>query len=697
MGRRLARRTDDGQMAIITVVIIIAVIALITTTLTQIMVDDSPLISADILQHYAARGVQSGIDALQADLQQHPDGVVCDVTDTTCTGIQYGSWIQVQGPRASNIATYFLFEHPVPTMVSGAMKSATITVLGVATAGSRDSFDEATVTVSPGITPLADALWTNFNATPLWQTTGSVGIQSGQCEQCAETYGWYMDAPQSPAGAIPGEVPVEIRSEDSIDGPIFSNDAIYVSPTANLGSDPITTHDACALRLPPTINGSGSTASWNISSSVDSCGPSPSLLPASFTGAATGPLTVNAPLESFTSVLPTAAPVGTQAVAYGAIQSAAWLGGCDYLGPVVVTLTGSTFTATDPLGTTHASGNTATCPTNGSSAPLPPNGVIFDQTDNGATGGWNPLADTTQAYSNVCNGTVPVASGEQAADDPVPVAGGQSTVCAYSTTGAPPATVTDGAYLYVSGDLSGRLTIGSAQNITVDGNITYDDCAWTGTPSQSTCPLNTNGKPNDALALVSGGDVSINHPYLEQIGNIATNWAAYAPTQHTEVSPYPACGASGSLAAPLCNGLSSNGSITIDASITALGTIGNGSLDVPNLGFDAVQATASAFTLNSLSRITIYGSLVEYNAGITAMRNLMTTGFFAGAYLGSGMFKQITWDPRLPANPPPNYPELSYQRRWDISRPLYALPTSCPKLTTPYWDTSASSTCPAVP
>jgi hypothetical protein len=171
---------------------------------------------------------------------------------------------------------------------------------------------------------------------------------------------------------------------------------------------------------------------------------------------------------------------------------------------------------------------------------------------------------------------------------------------------------------FVSGTLSGHLTIGANNDIIIDNPIKYADCTtWAGTAHQSACSYNNASTGvNDTLGLIAYNYVEISRPE-DPRGNML----GY-------------CGQSGSLAAPLCNPATKNGGgLIIDASILAL---------------------QQSFILNNYTDgnndgpLTIYGSVQQDSRGPVARLN-------GDGSVNTGFGKTYTWDPRLALYSPPFY------------------------------------------
>ena len=209
---------------------------------------------------------------------------------------------------------------------------------------------------------------------------------------------------------------------------------------------------------------------------------------------------------------------------------------------------------------------------------------------------------------------------------------GGCTGCYYGQT-SDPETEADA---FVSGNLSGHLTIGSDQNIIIDGALTYADCSWAGTASQSNCAYNSftsSSKTNDTLGLIAYNYVEVNMP-VSSNGNVLAT-----------------CGTSGAEPAPLCDPSTSSGDpagtqngssygLIIDASLLAL----QGSFIVNNY---QTQNNTSSNPMNNEGTLTVYGSIQQDAHG--------AVGTFQGSSVVSGYSKAYLWDPRLPFYSPPYY------------------------------------------
>jgi hypothetical protein len=239
---------------------------------------------------------------------------------------------------------------------------------------------------------------------------------------------------------------------------------------------------------------------------------------------------------------------------------------------------------------------TNTCSSsNSSTVPVPANGVVFVETVPGSC----PNSSVSTNYDYWANPFDGASSGSST-DSQLGYYYGQSSA---------PDCEGDA---FVSGSLTGDLTIATQNDIIIDGNIKYTDC---GSSFNSTfanqCPYNSTGTPNDALGLIAFSFVDVNRPVTVSGG--------YNPT----TSVLGGCGQTGSPAEPLCDPSTGSG-IIIDAAILAL-----------NDGFGVDNYTTSG----TEGTLTIYGALDEdYRPAV---------GTFSGSSLNTGYSKYYLWDSRL--------------------------------------------------
>ena len=370
--------------------------------------------------------------------------------------------------------------------------------------------------------------------------------------------------------------------------------------------------------------------------------------------------------------------------------------GCIYYGPTAITLKGASgMTVTSPDTNTVASG----CPLNSTGA-LPPNGVVF--VENVPTGssaatvqtGANPFDDTGSywGYPSTDNGKYAQTAAKYpfCADYATPANNTSTIPCYFGSTSTPDAE----GDAFVSGSLSGLLTIGTSNDIFIDGNITYSHCTtWAGTAHESACTYNGSGN-DDSLGLIAYHYVEVNHPINTDDatctpGRNAINWYSNAATCAAMGSGgsgvdssslntlMPNCGANGAEPAPLCEpvnatGVGSSSSVIADAAILALSQ----SFGADNFGSGG-----------QLGPLVVYGSIEQESRGAIAVEGT------------SGWTKYYTWDPRLEIAAPPSYLTPGLDSYSLLSSSISSVLT-CPTLTKAYSappDNNATPACPTPP
>ena len=189
---------------------------------------------------------------------------------------------------------------------------------------------------------------------------------------------------------------------------------------------------------------------------------------------------------------------------------------------------------------------------------------------------------------------------------------GGCTSCYYGESSTPDAE----GDAFVSGALSGQLTIGTANNVIITGSLTYADCSGNWTTGQSGeagsfCPYNVGGT-NDSLGLIANNYAEVNHPVTNAGGSVL-----------------PGCGAN---AGVLCDPANGGSGLTIDAAILAL----TQSFVVNNYAQGSTEG-----------QLNLYGSIQQYARG--------PVGTFSGSSSVSGYVKHYTWNPLMGLVSPPSY------------------------------------------
>ncbi len=687
MTRTLRQCKETGQAAL---TLVIAIVLLLVTSggiLAANAMAHDPLVQSDVVQHYAYRALEAGINSYLRTINQKPNLVNCNTTSTssTCKTEKYDQWFKVPGTTVSTSAQpeYYLWTNPqlcfssttvkatacTSSSKSGNLEYVQIQVIGAAGVPGHFQYQQSVANFGPQNSFLTHLWWSNYESSPSAKTPSRTACQwdwrngyNGPGNSCA------------PGGSYTGAV--FFGPNDVIDGPVFTNDSIYVSshPAFATGSPthpnptPVDTADPhCILVTAPGSAGS---------SPASGC---------------KSTLTANTSEATYTPVnshygLPIETPPSTDS----SLQVLAALGGCVYSGPTTISLmaththhTGymnvhSPLTPKGTNGTPTHDGNNA--PTNhnrclGTDIRLPDgtptgatgsgNGVIYVQTATGscATSHANP-------YDAYVTRTVTVRTWTSKNKKYITTKTRKtfltSTRAQSSTQTLTPATMNCAGDAFVhnanaapSGQIpgmAGNLTIATANNVVITGNITYTDCQSTFN-SKSSCTYNVGaGAVNDSLGLIANNSVVVNRPVCPNGGFF---WGGSTDPYCTSNGLLERC--TTATATPtwstwqdaLCN--PSNGTqLVIDAALLAL----NHSFTVEN------WTTGGATT-----RLVVYGTMDQYWRG--------PVGDFYGSSVLNGYSKYYTWDSRLqyvsiPSYLSPNLPS------WGLVSSSVVLDSSCP-------------------
>jgi hypothetical protein len=604
------RAAHDAGQAIIMVIGLSVLLMTVGVMLVQQTIQTDPLLQSNSIQHAAYRGLQAGMNSYQSIVNTNPNLANCNTStngNALCQGARYQKWNLVSNTNGANgtIPEWYLFDNPQPVFnTDGSLASLQVQIVGVAGFLNHYAYQSSIANLAPVNGFLTTLWWSDFEAS---DTNVNNPSYTGSSPVCKYNYKNGYGGPGSNCNAV------YFGPSDTINGPIFANDSIYVSGGPDFGTSlnpaAVKTGDPLCL----FVNGSDS----NCLTGFGNYAPVP-------------PSAIKQPPQ-----LPPSDDTSLGLVAAVAAPN----NGCVYYGPTTITLAGSTMTVTSPdtVGTTQsfiASG----CPLNGSGA-LPPNGVIY--VDDAAPGsgdgisktvpGVNPFDDTAHGgrYKQTCgnytdNGsTMPCYFGWTST-------GGQDSEGDAFVSGN----------LAASSSVAGDLTIGTSNDIIIDGNLTYTDCStpneWvnpitqvvgTGTPHESRCNYRTDGK-NDALGLIANHYVEVDHPIDPQSSNHDTLLPTCGSNAANAVTPH--------LIAPLCQPVDSSNNITIDAAILAL----TQSFGINNYASGNQMGNCQS---SGTGCIILYGSLQQEARGAV------------GIIGNSGFGKYYTWDPRLELVAPPSY------------------------------------------
>jgi hypothetical protein len=580
--------------------------------------NNDPILKQASIQRYAYRALQSGLNAYQSAINANPYLAACNsntnagqpAAQAQCAGINYQTWSQVPGTDTGNgvIPEYYKFDNPqqIEDPSTFALDYLEVQIVGSAGFPGKNVSYSTVAKFTPANGFLDNVWWTNFESVP-----NNGAELTHPTPQCTYYYNGY---------SLPSQcTPVYFDGQDNLTGPVFSNDSIYADGPVNIGASyGVTTADPSCLFVEPGVTSGG-----------NNLGKPPSPLTATNNCAKTASglgITYSTANSSFGASNYEPIPVDNQSLANFAQQ-----GGCYYTGPTQITLYGNKMTVLSPGTPVNGSGSsslnftsdTSTCPIDGTTmVSLPANGVIFADQDASPVANANPFDGVTQTYTchgQTCTRTI----------DSQTIPGG-CTGCYYGQTNSPDSE----GDAFVSGSLSGHLTVAANNDVVIDGPLTYADCKWgasgTGIPSQTNCQYNdaTTGI-NDTLGLIAYKYVEVSNPVTGPGSNANT---------------LAACSSTNPVLPPLCNPSTPTGNgnrgqgLQIDASLLGLQQsfiVNNYSINNPYT-FD-----------NTNGQLVVYGSIQQDARGPVAEGS--------GSSISVGYAKQYLWDPRLPLYSPPFY------------------------------------------
>ncbi len=212
------------------------------------IVNNDPILTQTSIQRYAYRALASGVNAYQNMINANPYLAACNSTTNPgaanataqCAGISYQAWSKVPGTDVGNgvIPEYYKFDNPreVIDPTTNAITYLDVQVVGAAGFPGKDVYYSTVAKFTPANGFLDNVWWSNYEAT-------------GTPSTCQ----YYWATNYSNAGSC---TPVYFAVNDSITGPVFSNDSIYIDGKPNFGANyPVTTADPYCQFVNP-LNGS---------------------------------------------------------------------------------------------------------------------------------------------------------------------------------------------------------------------------------------------------------------------------------------------------------------------------------------------------------------------------------------------------------------------------------------------------------
>lgn len=660
------------------------------TLLATNTVEHDPLVQGDAVTHYAYRALEAGINSYLNTVNAQPNLVTCSTLTTrlTCTsptnGVKYDTWTQVPGTTtAGNVPEWYLWTNPqfcfstkkaqatacTPTSSSGNFEYVQMLVVGAAGTPGHYAYQSSVANFAPRNGFLTHIWWSNFEAT-------DPALQGGAAGTC--TYDWNNNY------GGPGSRCAEVffGPNDVVNGPVFTNDSIYVTSKPAFGPStnpsPVSTADPGCLFVDPN-DGHGS--------------------PPTCAQASTSDVARYTPTNSHFHV-----PKELPPTSDSKLKQVAALDGCVYSGPTTISFYATPTTKTGYMNVkspetrvtsstgqdkTNSSSNSNVC--TGTRIPAPTgahgNGVLYVQNSTwgndgsgGCTGnGDNPFDGKLQGRTTTAQMVAPnhyagTSHGYQFVDD---ISGHTGSTVAVDCEGD--AFVRDAGTANTPSTkvpgIAGNLTVAAANNIVITGNLEYTDCGggFTGTGTTN-CAYNTGANSvNDSLGLIATNYVEVNHPGKPRCTTTYKRYGGWGGgggstvTTCTRTPSYvmPNCPANVSdLTAVLCN---PGPTLVIDAAILAL----SHSFAVN----EYAVATRQTGSRTPTGKLYVYGAIAQNWRG--------AIGTFSGSSLVSGYSKYYTWDSRL------QYVSIPYYLTpgtpsWALGSSSVVMSSSCPRWPKPY-------------
>ena len=599
-GRRHRHHFDEmGQQALLLVMAITLIMASFALVMVTQTTQEYPVVDHTLVDHAAYRALQAGVNDYLYAINQNPNGVTCtSASSPSCAyfktnGFAFNTFTAVPNtPTGQTGISYAPSEwtsvgYPVINQSAGTIEVAVIGAAGFANTPSSIQYQTANIVFKAANTFLLNVSWSQYNAL-------DPSINGG----CTPTgYLWSSGScGVGDAGYLTPAFPYY--------GPVFSDDNVYVCNTPYIQQI-----ETAAPNLTYAWPGCSNTVTYSPTANNLSINPYP----------------LNPP----TNINALAQPAESQ--------------GCYYTGPTTITFQGagngyyvsspdtvwqaSNGTTQNTYDNSSLANNKSQClpSTTGSTAGVvtgPSNGVIYvaDVT------GTNPVTNQPNCTSSLPAN--PLSSAYNA------------NGFTFDGEGSSPQCEGDAI---VSGAESGAITLATANDIMIDGNLTYADvstCTTQGTPltsaqqsaMNSTSPLGewptaaqcdtiSSTGVNDTLGLIATNFVSVNNPLIKH-GNSVT----MAPTCASNTPGY---------SAPDC----SNPNPIIMGSVLAL----QHAFSIPNF----CSTPSGSAGHGAYGDIDLYGSLGEKYIDVEECGN--------GGGTVNGYGVSYTWDSRLSILAPPEF------------------------------------------
>lgn len=630
-------RPGTGQAFLTLVLGMVLLLTLGAGVLAATAVNHDPLIQTDQLDHLAYRALEAGVNSYLSAANTYPNLVDCTKQNYgtgNCNytqADQYGQWTSVTVPTGG-VPEYYIWGNPnlnAPStqFTTGNTIVAQVQIIGAAGYPGHFAYATSVANFDPTNGYLTHVFWSNYEAI-------DPTIEASEGTTCTyDNYNWNENYDTT------GDCsPVSFAEGDTLIGPVFSNDSIFVLGDPSYGSSsgspapgpsPVYTADTGCLFVDSGAGDGSPTACLKLDGGSGSNGPYYDAADSAY----------NQPVES-------------DASANSDLPTLAAEGGCLYQGPTTFSFYESSsgtplMNVTSEDTTSQADGKTCT----GSGITIPNqgngNGILYveDAPDGSCVTGANPYdngytLNGTTYYAQIASGTENYDFANDL-DATTPGPDCEGTAFVRDAVNVPTGDVTG---------VSGTLTVGAADDIVIDGNITYADCgsSFASTYADSCAVPGTNKAGtsiNDGLGLIAENNVEVNRPAetIATVNGTANSSTCTTTNGTTTCSPgyiAPECTTSGTNAqtdfqAALCDPASGtwpNATVVIDAAILAV----DHSFLVNQ--WDNSQSGGQEGTLY------VYGSVDQNYRGGVGTGTLNNNG---SVTFDSGYAKYYTWDDRI--------------------------------------------------
>jgi hypothetical protein len=503
LSRRVRQAVDTGQTALVLVVALSLVLLGIAGVLINTISASDTLQQSRSSDVYSYRALEAGVNAFLVSLNTNTAFSSCNSSTNnagTCNGIEFNAWNKVVGSDQGGDTEYYAFGNPQPTFypstssLYGSLDYLTVEIAGAAAtdnSGTGYKFQTESIQVTPANGYLNHVWWTYFEQYNPAGTYNKCQLNWNSPPTPTYNVGNTQSTTANPCYAV------YFGAGDYLNGPVFSDDSIFVD----------TTGSGASLTGPAFGNGTEATPVQTVDPNclfVDANNGMDGSDAGCTTVGANDKVTYDTTQSSYGNTLQDITT--NQTATPSQLTSIAKNDGCLYQGPTTITLstvtsganagmgqmvvdspdtavTSQTAAGNDPLN--NSASNQNTCPNDGSTpAPLPANGVVYVQTA--------PSASSVQNANPFDDGVYNTATNLTTASTPA--------------AGSPTGTIT--------------ATVKSGTNGTGDPTANVGTVSGTATPGAITFALNT------ATSTVTCTDPTQGTSSTPPTGNVYTNCAA---------------------------------------------------------------------------------------------------------------------------------------------------------------------------